>query len=166
MMTVTGLNETLQMIPNAAGGSEDIRSKIDDVLERLARLGVEVAWTHYTSGDLDGNYDFDVDWQFNGENSVCVIAKGTQVLFLEFGTGAKYAGTNPYGTDMGFNPIFRPGDYSKQHKNQWDNPKGWYYYSGQKAPTHGIPATRGMYEAKKEMLNEIDSIVREVFGND
>ena len=164
MITVNGLNETIERLSRIDGGNDGSSEKLRDLVERIARLGVSVAWQHYTNGDLDGNYDFNVEWLETGDNSACVIASGEDVLFLEFGTGALYA--QPYPNDEHFEPIFKAGDWSKLHKRQWDNPKGWYYYSGQKYPTHGIAPKMGMYYAKKEMENNIDLLIREVFGND
>lgn len=168
MITVSGLNETLQRLAEAEEGRDDNSEKLKIVLERIAQLGVSVAWRCYTSVPYDGNADFNVDWYENGENSVCVIAKGEDVLFLEFGTGKLHA--SPYPTDENFKPIFKAGDWSlsPQGAGNWDNPKGWYYtdkYTGQtRRHSYGSPPARGMYEAKKEMKNNVDRIIREVFG--
>lgn len=168
MITVSGISETIQRLARVQEGRDDNSEKLKLVLEKIARLGVSVAWQHYSDVPYDGNSDFDVDWQENGDNSVCVIAKGKDILFLEFGTGAKFA--QPYPNDEGFEPVFKAGDWSlsPQGKGQWNNPKGWYYTdesSGKKSiHSYGSPPARGMYEAKKEMKNNVDRIIREVFG--
>lgn len=164
-ITVSGISETLNLVERYNNDQGDMAEKIHLVLEKLARIGVSVAWTTYTASDTDGNDYFDVDWYETGENSVCVVARGEQILFLEFGTGARFA--QPYPTDEDFKPIFKAGDWSKLHSGKWDNPKGWWYTdnSGNTGNhTYGIPPARGMYEAKKEIRNNVDAVIREVFG--
>ena len=164
MITIDGLDDTVNLIANVAD-----TSKIQTFLQKLADIGVTVAKVHYQDVPNEyGNIEYPtVSFEVIDNNNVCVVATGVDLLFLEFGTGITYA--EPYPTDEGFEPTFKAGDWSDNEelggKHHWDNPKGWYlpkpYPSGSR--TKGIAPSRGMYEAKKAMQNNIERIAKEVF---
>ena len=164
MITFDGIDDTISLLGNASD-----TNKIQEFLTRLAEIGVEVAERHYNSVPSEyGNIEYPtVSFEVIDNNNVCVVATGTDVLFLEFGTGITYA--EPYPQDEGFEPTFKMGDWSDNEelggKGHWDNPNGWYlpkpYPSGSR--TKGIAPERAMYEAKKEMKKNIERIAKEVF---
>ena len=165
MMTVTGLNETLQRLSEIEG--EDNNGKTEEALRRVAEIGVEVAqrlYSHSTS------HPPDVTYSFINENTVCVRAESENVLFLEFGTGITYM--REYPPDGGFNPTYMVGDWSDNEalggKGLWRSPYGWWFTNdaGNSQHTMGNPPVMAMYYAKKEMEQRLDETVREVFGND
>lgn len=160
-MTVEGLNETIALLENAISPE-----KITLFLERLAEIGVFTADKNYHAiTESDITYPT-LSYEFTDSNTVCITANGTDVLFLEFGTGITYSVDYP--TDEGFNPIFKAGDWSDNEalggKHHWNDPRGWYIPGGHGKHTYGILPARAMYEAKKEIKQKIEQTAREVFG--
>lgn len=166
MMTVTGLNETLQRLTEASEGQDDNSEKIRLVLMRLADIGIAKANLIYSRSTSSDRIPV-LSYTFTDDYTVCVKADGTDVLFLEFGTGITYM--QDYPTDEGFEPIFTAGSWSDNEslggKHHWNSPYGWWYIKdGNKYHSYGNPPIRAMYEAKKEMKNQIENVMREVFG--
>lgn len=134
-----------------------IQPKMDLLCERLAEIGAikvsqaysEVAFT------TDGSQkDYQIDVRKEG-NAYVLAVEGTDVLFLEYGSGITYGYGHP--EPNGYGPGTFPG------KGHWDEPNGWYTPAGQH--TYGNPPSAGMYYAEKDMVESIRRIAREVFGN-
>ncbi|MBO7712423.1 MAG: hypothetical protein J6S85_02570 [Methanobrevibacter sp.] len=159
-MTTDGLTETLTLLDNIIAPE-----KIELFLERLAETGIGKAQRIYGVSTSEAQTP-DLSYEFIDNNTVCVKASGEDVLFLEFGTGITYM--QEYPTDEGFTPIFYAGDWSDNEelggKHHWRNPNGWYIPGGHGKHTYGIAPARAMYEAKKEIKQQIEIIAREVFG--
>ena len=121
--------------------------------------------------------------QYDGKNDAIVKSKitktrgviginGESVLFIEFGSGAFYSGTqHPSSGELGMGAGTFPG------KGNWDNPYGWVYIgeqgthgrilreSGGKVYVHtrGNPPNPIVYNAGLEVLNAIPQIINEVY---
>lgn len=169
-ITVTGLTETLKRVEDLNSTERgDMREKIELFLLKLAQIGIGRAQFEYSRATNDVPQLSAI--QIN-ENTICVRASGKNVLFLEFGTGITYMANYP--DDEGFQPIYYAGDWSTspRGKGHWNDPKGWWYPAengyhlgkGGYQHTYGNPPVRAMYEAKKEMRDKIDTVIREVFG--
>lgn len=146
------------------------REKAQELAERLAELGVEVAELRFSTAAYDGTKDVSVSKSATG-NGYVVKAEGQTVLFIEFGTGVTYPDNHPEAAQFGM----RRGEYGKGRGKQ----SSWGYYgddpgtngvlkvNGRGEPvviTHGNPAAMPMYEARKTIEQELPRIVREVFG--
>lgn len=79
-----------------------------------------------------------------------LIASGTDILFLEFGTGVNQSFTHPWGAQFGYTPA----SYSEKHYGFLIDPKLRHFH-GQwphdKALHWGQNPARGMYNASKAM---------------
>ena len=131
-----------------------LKKKSDELCKRLADMGAVKAEIGFSSAYYDGNNDFTITVEERGENCYAVKASGATVLFVEFGSGLiGYGHPEPHG--MG------PGTYPG--KGHWDDPNGWWYAHGQHS--HGNPPNMPMYNAVKELEQELARVVKEVFAD-
>ena len=173
------------MIRIKVSGLDRIKSKISAYqrsladkqrrfLERLAQIGIDVADVRFKEAQYDGVNDVEVSRtpEWDGDNRLFIVANGTAVAFIEFGTGVHYTEQHPKAAELG---MVRGG--FGQGKGAQD---GWGYYGSpgtngkvvretDKGPvifTHGNPPARAMYDAGKQMKEDVARIAREVFGSD
>lgn len=174
-----GLEDALDRIEDL---KNSLQSKCDELTRRLAEIGVQIANIHYSTAPYAGTKDVTVEIQPDGNGSVTIVASGTSVLFIEFGTGI----INPYDapearallTDGGAS-IDALGQYGEKRGS---SQSGWFYPAenglGSPAPslteysykypnlihTYGSNATPAMYRARKNMIENIEKVAKEVFG--
>ena len=138
------------------------------LLEKLSYVGVKEASIRFTTAMYDGVNDSAVDLEQTA-TGYAVVARGTAVAFIEFGSGVYHNGSEPY-------PNPRPegivgiGEYGKGKGKR----KAWFYQgepgsNGEVQPsgvvkTRGNPAAMPMYYATEEMKRSILQIAKEVFG--
>lgn len=137
-----------------------ILKKETELRSRLAMLGATVASIKFSRAIYNGTNDISV--RVDDTGSVAVIyAEGESVAFIEFGSGKKYGYGHPQAGELGFGP----GTWSdsEQGKGHWDNEKGWWYGSGQHS--YGNPPAMAMYEAVKEITENVTKIAKEVFSH-
>jgi hypothetical protein len=117
-----------------------------------------VASIKFSRAIYNGSNDISV--RVDDTGSVAVIyAEGESVAFIEFGSGMKYGYGHPQADEFGFGPgTWSDGDQGKGH---WDNPKGWYYGSGQHS--YGNPPAMAMWGAVREITENVTRIAKEVF---
>ena len=126
--------------------------KTDEVCRRLADMGATKAEVNFAAAYYDGLEDHVITVENRGKNTYAVVASGTTVLFVEFGSGLiGYGHPEPNG--------YGPGTYPG--KGHWDDPDGWWYGHGEHS--HGNPPNMPMYNTVKELENELERVVREVF---
>lgn len=146
---------------------------LDDKLKRLRervteeiRIEAEMNFAGATMDDIIGGgwRNPDVSVLLGSEGNVnLVIAQGEDAVFVEFGAGVYHNGAvgsspHPNGAELGMTI----GSYGKGFGAR----KAWgYYENGGLVLTRGTAASMPMYSALKSVLNRIDSIAREVFGN-
>jgi len=134
-----------------------IERKEAELRIRLATLGATVASIQFARALYNGNNDVSV--RVDDTGSVAVIyAEGEAVAFIEFGSGVRYGYGHPQAGEFGMGPGTYPDG-----KGHWDNPKGWWYGSGQHS--YGNPPAMAMYQAVQQMTEEITKIAREVFSS-
>lgn len=151
----------------------NLETKIKILCEKLAEIGVEVAFARFKTAQYDGVNDVVVENPYWEGDKLILAAKGNAVTFIEFGTGIRYADIHPKAAEMG---AIR-GGYGKGKGNR----NTWAYYGesgthgriirelGDGTPvvlTHGNPPARAMYEASKAMRANIAKIAKEIFGSD
>lgn len=151
---------------------EWLKSRTQVLLQRLADEGYQIAAAGFQNAQYDGTNDSAVSIETRGENARAVVAVGSAVLFIEFGTGVTYPDNHPEAAEHG---MVR-GGYG-QGKGQQAT---WGYYGeagtngeirkntpkGQLVLTHGNPANMPMYEAVKQLKERLPELVKEVFGSD
>lgn len=136
-------------------------SKLHLIIERLGNEGIEVARASYTSAQYDGEKDISVTMEWVSDTEGYVVASGTKVLFIEFGTGLIGYG-HPQASEFGYGPGTWSDNESLGGKHHWKDPEGWYYAHGLKSK--GNPPSMSMYNAGKEMHSRVEAIVKEVFS--
>ena len=136
-----------------------VEVKEAELRSRLAQLGATVASIQFSRAIYNGTNDVSV--RVDDTGSVAVIyAEGESVAFIEFGSGAKYGYGHPQAGEFGVGP----GTYSDgpDGKGHWDNPKGWYYGSGQHS--YGNPPAMAMANAVQAIAESVTQIAKEVFS--
>lgn len=130
-----------------------IDSKCKDLASRVATLGGTVASLGFSRAIYDGDNDVEIT-VVETKNGYSVHANGEAVCFIEFGTGV--GATSPHGGELGFTP----GSWSVDHAKQFSD-NGFWYYNGHKL----VGSTPGnyMYNAGKEMQEQLEKIAKEVF---
>lgn len=142
------------------------------LIQRLADEGYEITAAGFQKAQYDGTNDSAVSVENRGEKVRAVVAVGSSVLFIEFGTGITYPDDHPEAAKHG---MVR-GGYGQGHGSQTT----WGYYGdpgthghirsegerGQLVTTHGNPANKPMYEAVKQLERRLPELVREVFNSD
>jgi len=140
------------------------------LLERLTQEGFEIASAKFSQAIYDGVNDSAVSIENRSEKIRAVVAVGSSVLFIEFGTGVTYPDNHP---EAAKNGMIR-GRYGKGHGKQ----TSWGYYGeagtngkvlketdkGSLVITKGNPANMSMYETVKELKSRLPALIREVFG--
>ena len=139
---------------------------------RRADVGFAVGGAGFQTARYDGTNDSAVSVEERGDKIKAVVAAGSAVLFIEFGTGVTYPDDHP---EAGKHGMVR-GGYGKGHGSQ----STWGYYGdpgtngqvrkegarGTLVTTHGNPANKPMYEAVKHLERRLPELVREVFNSD
>lgn len=143
-----------------------VQHDIDLIAQNLAYLGLRIANAVYTSAftEYDGERDVKVTVE-KTKRGYKVVAKGTAVLFLEFGSGALRGYGHPYASEYNMGPsTWSLGD---KGKGLWDNHNGWVFLNtetGEFEISHGNPPTKAMFQAEQEIIRNIKRAVEEVIG--
>jgi hypothetical protein len=137
----------------------DFESKEQEFVRRLAEIGVRIASGMFAVADYDGTKDAQVRLE-KTKTGYAVIADGSTVGFLEFGTGIRNREWG--GDDLDYTPPPH-GSYGKHHGKQ---PYGWWFnpQDGAKAVhTYGNPPAEAMLSARDAMVQRVIQIAREVW---
>lgn len=133
--------------------------KAKELAERLAMLGASTASIRFSRAVYTGVKDTNVS-VVAATNGYTVKADGESVLFIEFGSGVTYGSGHPEASEFGMGPGTYPDG-----KGHWDDPKGWYLPKEKGGGhTYGNPPAMPMYEARKQIEQELPRIVKEVFS--
>ena len=138
---------------------KDLKAKETEFVRRLAEIGVTVASTGFSLADYDGENDVMIaQTQLGGR--AAVIAYGSTVGFIEFGTGIKFREYNATESE------FTPPPHGSYGKGKGANPHGWYFKQNEGAAgrhTYGNPPAEAMLAARDAMAERVVQIAREVF---
>lgn len=132
----------------------DVEVKKKILLERLSELGSLVASSTYNSRSVDVGYE-----PIENGARYRIYADGNPVCFLEFGTGVNTEIGHPFAPKMPIDIL--PGSFSVTYMQQFYT-WGYWYYGGVKLT--GTEARPGMYEASKQIQQNVIRIAKEVFG--
>ena len=114
-----------------------VNQKIDELMVRLAAVGLSTARVYFQQGATEGN-EAPETWVEPIENGFKIFAKGHDVFFIEFGAGDA-AGNHP---DAEKAPVdTSPGSYSIKN-------------------TQEMP----MYHSMREIERNVTKIAKEVFS--
>lgn len=164
---IKGLQDSLKTYSNS------LQNKCREFIERLGQLGLEVAKAQLLRGSSDPDFPANCDLavninsEGNPTKGVLVITSSPHVtkdgrvfyphLALEFGAGIEYNKSTPSkAAEFGMGP----GTFPKQ--THIPEP-GYWFYNGEKH--YGVEATMPMFEASQKMMESIEEVAREVFGN-
>lgn len=139
-----------------------VREKADMLSKKLAIVGIYEASVRFNGAYYDSDRGNDTDLSVEKlDGGYSIVAKGTQVCFIEFGAGVYYNGFEPHPKRPA--EVLPIGGYGKHKGSQ----EAWGYYSsdGELHITHGTPATMPMYHASQKVEHELLSIAREVFSD-
>lgn len=173
---ISGLDEALSNLKKL---QDDLKLKGDELATRLGQLGVQIASMYYYSAEYAGISDVNVTLDETGElGTATIVASGHAVLFIEFGTGVFFPDDkqprNELQSSSGLVGRGELGVYGS-------DPGGWYYPSengmGANPPygteysdgnqkyihTLGNPGTPAMYWTRRDLVQSIENIAREVF---
>ena len=147
--------------------------KVDTLRQRIAEYIASDASQYYSQSYLNikeglrgtpTQADVYVTVEDRG-NVTVIIAEGEDAVFVEFGAGV-YAngsvGTSP--SPWAISSALTIGSYGNGNgaKTTW----GFRNEAGELELTHGTQATMPMYRATQSVLQDLEMIAREVFGND
>ena len=139
-------------------------------IQALGEEGVQVATAKFQTAVYDGTNDVSVSVESRDNNKVAVVAVGSSVLFIEFGTGVKYPYNHP---EAGKNGFTRGGYGYKlgRLENGWrytgdPGSNGEVITTGKHAGevhTYGNPANMSMYETVRELEEKFEEIARRCY---
>lgn len=134
-----------------------VNQKIDELMIRLAAVGLETARVYFQQGATEGN-EAPETWVEPIENGFKIIARGKDVFFIEFGAGDA-AGNHP---DAGNAPVdTSPGSYSKINTGEYAKYQSWHH-KGVKYTE--LQPQMPMYHAMREIERNVTKIAKEVFS--
>lgn len=165
-LSVAGIDKTIREIDRYQAW---LKAKTSLLLDRLSQWGFEIASANFAKAVYDGTNDVSVSVEQRGANARAVVAIGSSVLFIEFGTGVVYPDNHPEAADLGM----RRGEYGAGHGKQ----PSWGYYGdpGTNGKVHakddgttvvitqGNPANMSMYETVKHLQMILPGLAKEVF---
>ena len=134
-----------------------VNQKIDELMIRLAAVGLETARVYFQQGATEGN-EAPETWVEPIENGFKIIARGKDVFFIEFGAGDA-AGNHP---DAANAPVdTTPGSYSKINTGEYAKYQSWHH-KGVKYTE--LQPQMPMYHAMREIERNVTKIAKEVFS--
>ena len=138
--------------------SRDLDRKARELCERLAQMGALYAEWNFSGVLYSGDTDYKITVELGEGNTYIIKADGEAVLFMEFGAGVKHGYGHPQAWEFGMGPGTYPG------KGHWNDPKGWWYGEpGNWTHTYGNAPGMPMYNAAKDLRQEILQTAQEVF---
>lgn len=163
-LTVDGINAAIKELQDY---QKWIEKRIPVFVSELAKAGVEIADLKFHWAVYDGSKDVAVKLEDRGDYCQAVVAVGSTVLFIEFGTGVHtWPDNHPEAAKLG---MVR-GSYGKGYGKH----KAWVYkgepgsmglpLKDGKVLTHGNPANMSMYQTKQELIQQFETIARRVFA--
>lgn len=152
----------------------EIESKCTKVMGRMKDEGVRIAEDGYATALYTGTNDAAVYINTIDDYTFTLLAEGTSVLFIEFGTGILNADDPAARGDLIVNSgIVGHGEYGK---GRGANPDGWkyrgargtapdtYHLGGNLYTTIGHVANSVIHRTKIKLEETYEKIAKEVFG--
>ena len=149
--------------------SKSLEDKCREFTRKLLERGIEVANARIEKGNPNSDTPkpkVDIKVHDGLPVSGSLIVSGEGVLFWEFGSGNYYnPQENPKAAEFGMGTGTYPGQTHVPDPGYW-----FYYKDGEKKKenkrfSRGTMATMPTFMADVEMINSIEEVAREVFGN-
>ncbi len=151
---------------------EWLKEKSKELRKQLGEAGQAIAQTYYENAIYAGHNDVEVRTEEADERTTSVIASGTSLLFIEFGTGVYYPDRHPLAGDPELG-ILERGEYGLGHGKQ----EAWGYYgdpgnntfkqiegpNGTVNITHGNPANQSLYLTGHDLKDIAEDTAGRVF---
>ena len=166
-LSTDGINEFIESVKRY---HEELREKTELYLELVLEMGQKVCEENATpEGDPDmaiPDFKFELEW-FGDTLVGKLIGKGSDITFIEFGSGVFYNGnvhSSPH--ELGESMEMKIGEFPGPSFDWFGVSQGGYpgmwYYNGK---THyGIEAGMPMWKAAKEIREREREIAEKVFG--
>lgn len=145
---------------------KELEEKTNDFVNLLGMYGLTVINAGYASAINDNANGNDVSVTMNNvsHGTVTINATGTQVLFIEFGTGPLQPDDYEARSQLTSGNVLLHGEYSKQVGKDAIKKDGKWYYNGER--TAGIPAQSVMYKGMQALKEKVEEVARQVFLDD
>lgn len=155
-ITVTGLGGIQRALQRMQKLS-DIENKVKEIAERLCQIGEPII------RQVHGNHADDIHTEPT-QNGYKIVAKGKDILFIEFGAGDEAGSENALYDRVP--SVAKPGTWSKAQQGEYwktGGPgKGFWHFGGRVFRT--VAPTPAFYYAYEYMVQNLPMIAREVFG--
>ena len=153
-LSVSGCNQALKELEKYR---KDFEKNLDELCRRLAELGAEEARRIISMVDpMEGNTDVEISTH-PIENGWAITASGSDVYFVEFGTGDM--ATSTHGFDVSV-PV-EPGSWSREHGQKYSVNGYWWYNGQQLTETYSYAP---MFRADRIICENIKKVSEEVFS--
>ena len=155
-----------------------VKDKTVELVETLALYGKVYAQMGFDEAEYAGTHDVVVDVKHKGKKAT-VIARGEATEFIEFGTGIHHPDVLPFLENelIESDDLEMHGEYGE---GRGANPNGWFFRARgmiHNAPfttqrsfkipglwhTYGNPAGLPMYEARKQVRENLSTLAKGVF---
>lgn len=143
--------------------SKSTKRKAEKIADELTKIGAKIVDDRYSMAHED-NESYAVTYytyKDKGFPSCAIVARGENVMFLEFGTGIYTDDFSDEFEHEPLPPIFGGSWSQSEGKGHFRPDHQYWYYNGIKY--QGTLPMMGFYFATKEMKNQAESIVRSVF---
>lgn len=147
---------------------DNVKHKLENMdayIQQLADIGVSVAEEAFRGALANPDFTEGVEVEaIPTDNGYTITASGSEVAFIEFGTGVFYNGSESY---PGQRPagIVGIGEYGQGKGSR----RAWGYYAGGDKSnlviTRGHYRSAGMYSAQKAMVEQAINIIEEIFND-
>lgn len=134
-----------------------VDKKIEELMVRLAAIGLSTARVYFQAGATDGN-EAPRTYVKPIESGFKIVAEGGDVYIIEFGAGDA-AGKHPAAGNVSIDTS--PGSLSRKNTGEYATYGSWHY---QKQKYTEIQPQMPMYRAAREIERNIEKIAKEVFG--
>lgn len=162
---VSGIDNVVKSIDELISDVKNIDSKIDKIVDNSKNIASNIFLTAPNTSNATTTVNVD-----KGNHRWTIIASGTDVLFIEFGTGITYPDIHPLASKMGYTRggyKQGKGKYSSWNFVSQDSISGGYVTpmrsisgSGTMYSTHGQPASMPMYKALQNIETELKGIIK------
>jgi hypothetical protein len=150
-------------IKNLTKYKADFIKKNEQLVRDLSQIGLSVIEVKINAAMGDADKSHTSRANFTNEGAIVsaeIVVNGKDIVFIEFGAGEYYNETNhPMANKFGYTI----GSYGK---GQGLVPGYWYYSKDDKGSqlSVGTEATMPLYSASVEMLQQVETVARQVFG--
>lgn len=159
----SSVRNAIQEVENFYKELEEKANKFVDLLGRYGFSVINAGYESAINDNVKGN-GVSVTMDNVSHGTVTITATGTQVLFIEFGTGPLQPDDYEARSQLTSGNVLLHGEYSKQLGKDAIKKDGKWYYNGKR--TSGIPAQSVMYKGMQAMKEKVEAVVRQVFLND